>query len=164
MSGKNKKPRATPGPLYLLADPSLASQRRRPQWHQAGPRLRRATSSSRPPPRYRFPESRAEDSLGSTKVPPSKPSVNLSPGRQTVLLVANVCTLNVELDCLCCRLGPRSHLEFAVNVAQMGFDSAFAQAEAIGDRLVAHAHDHHPEELGLPLRSRFGQGPASSSE
>src|SRR5216683_1805049 len=128
-----------------------ASPRRRPQWHQAGRRLRQSTSSSRPPPRYRFPESRAEDSLGSIKLPPSKPAVNLSPGRQTALLVANVCTLNVELDCLCCRLGPSSHLELAVDVPQMGFDGAFAQAEAVGDRLVAHAHDHHPEDLRLPL-------------
>src|SRR5260370_25021101 len=135
MSGKNKKPRATPGPLYLLADPSLASQRRRPQWHQAGPRLRRATSSSRPPPRYRFPESRAEDSLGSIKVPPSRPPVNLSPGRQPALLAANVCTLNVELDCLCCRLGASSHLEFPVDVPQMGFDGSFAQPEAGGGAL-----------------------------
>src|SRR5712692_6657479 len=115
-------------------------------------------------PTSRFPESRAEDSLGFTKVPPSKAPVNLSPGRQTVPLGANVCTLNVELDRLCCRLGASSHLEFAVDVPQMGFDGALAQAQAVGDRLVAHALHHHPEDLGLPFGKRLGQGPPRSFE
>src|SRR5260370_28818075 len=82
-----------------------------------------------------------------TVVFPQDP-VNLSSGRRTVLLVANVCTLNVELDRLGRGLGAGSHLEFAVDVAQMGFDGALAQAQAVGDRLVAHALHHHAEDLG----------------
>src|SRR5207245_4086455 len=84
--------------LYQRAtSPSL---RRRPKWHQAGPRLRQSTSSSRPPPRSEFPESRAEDSLGFTTVVPAGGRVNLSPGRGIALLVANRRLFR-------CRVGPR---------------------------------------------------------
>src|ERR1700737_3463784 len=47
-----------------------------------------------------FPESRAEDSLGFTKVAPFGRLVNLSLGRGTVLLVANGCSSR-------CRVVPR---------------------------------------------------------
>src|SRR5436309_5993899 len=113
---KQKSPGSTRA--YLRLGSTSSSQRRRPKWHQAGPRLRQSTSSSRPPPRCEFPESRAEDSLGFTKVALAGGAVNLSPGRQAALLIANGCLLNVELDCVGRRLGASSDLQLAVDVPQ----------------------------------------------
>ena len=64
----------------------------------------------------KFPESRAEDSLGFTKVAPSGGAVNLSPGRQTTLLIANECLLNVQLHRVGGRFGASSDLQLAVDV------------------------------------------------
>ena len=82
-------------------------------------------------------------SLGVPTLPSPVPGVNLPAGRVAALLGANERSLEVQLDGVRGRFGPRLDLQLAVDIAQVRFDGPLAEPESVGDGFVSLTLDDH---------------------